>query len=93
MMPRRTSGPDYVINGVSSSHHQRQKKMWPSSSRSPDKAGALHERVHPAHAPGYSADRLEDKLGQHSSDTAQVTFDNCIVPPENPARKARLARR
>jgi alkylation response protein AidB-like acyl-CoA dehydrogenase len=27
--------------------------------------------------------RLEDKLGQHSSDTAQINFDNCRVPAEN----------
>ena len=37
----------------------------------------------PTDAPGYSAVRLEDKLGQHSSDTAQVNFDNCRIPAEN----------
>ena len=37
----------------------------------------------PTSTPGYSADRLEDKLGQHSSDTAQVNFDNCRIPAEN----------
>ena len=37
----------------------------------------------PTDAPGYSAARLEDKLGQHSSDTAQVNFDNCRIPVEN----------
>ena len=37
----------------------------------------------PTRTPGYNADRLEHKLGQHSSDTAQVTFDNCTVPAEN----------
>ena len=37
----------------------------------------------PTNTPGYGADRLEDKLGQHSSDTAQVNFDNCRVPSEN----------
>jgi len=34
----------------------------------------------PTRTPGYNADRLEHKLGQHSSDTAQVTFDNCLIP-------------
>jgi butyryl-CoA dehydrogenase len=24
--------------------------------------------------------RLEDKMGQHASDTAQIVFDNCRVP-------------
>ena len=37
----------------------------------------------PTSTPGYSANRLEDKLGQHSSDTAQVNFDNCHIPAEN----------
>ena len=37
----------------------------------------------PTSAPGYNADRLEDKLGQHSSDTAQVNFDNCRIPADN----------
>jgi butyryl-CoA dehydrogenase len=33
--------------------------------------------------PGYIADRVEDKLGQHASDTAQVRFENCRVPAAN----------
>ena len=37
----------------------------------------------PTRTPGYNADRLEDKLGQRSSDTAQVTFENCLVPFES----------
>ena len=37
----------------------------------------------PTSAPGYTVARLEDKLGQHSSDTAQINFDQCRVPVEN----------
>ena len=37
----------------------------------------------PTDAPGYQVARLEDKLGQHSSDTAQINFDQCRVPVEN----------
>ncbi|VTU23514.1 Acyl-CoA dehydrogenase [Variovorax sp. PBL-H6] len=37
----------------------------------------------PTDAPGYAATRLEDKLGQHSSDTAQINFDGCRIPAEN----------
>ncbi|MDB5732822.1 MAG: acyl-CoA dehydrogenase domain protein [Variovorax sp.] len=37
----------------------------------------------PTDAPGYTVARLEDKLGQHSSDTAQVNFDACRVPADN----------
>ena len=37
----------------------------------------------PTKTPGYVVARLEDKLGQHSSDTAQINFDQCRVPVEN----------
>lgn len=37
----------------------------------------------PTDAPGYTVARLEDKLGQHSSDTALINFDNCRIPAEN----------
>jgi alkylation response protein AidB-like acyl-CoA dehydrogenase len=30
--------------------------------------------------PGYVVARIEEKLGQHASDTAQIVFDNCRVP-------------
>ena len=33
--------------------------------------------------PGYVVARLEEKMGQHASDTAQIVFDNCRVPSEN----------
>jgi alkylation response protein AidB-like acyl-CoA dehydrogenase len=37
----------------------------------------------PTATPGYTVARLEDKLGQHSSDTAQIRLDNCRVPAEH----------
>ena len=37
----------------------------------------------PTDAPGYQVVRLEDKLGQRSSDTAQSRFDACRIPVEN----------
>jgi butyryl-CoA dehydrogenase len=33
--------------------------------------------------PGYVVARIEDKLGQHASDTAQILFENCRVPAAN----------
>jgi butyryl-CoA dehydrogenase len=33
--------------------------------------------------PGYSADRIEEKLGQRASDTAQVVFADCRIPAAN----------
>ncbi len=37
----------------------------------------------PTNAPGYRVASLENKLGQHSSDTAQISFENCRIPHEN----------
>ena len=36
----------------------------------------------PTNTPGYQVARLEDKLGQHSSDTAQINFDQCRIPAD-----------
>jgi hypothetical protein len=37
----------------------------------------------PTDTPGYVVARLEDKVGQHSSDTAQIRFEDCRIPVEN----------
>jgi len=34
-------------------------------------------------SPGYVVARIEDKLGQRASDTAQIVFESCEVPAEN----------
>jgi alkylation response protein AidB-like acyl-CoA dehydrogenase len=79
-------GDGYVINGV---------KQFITSGQNGDVAiviavtdkGAgkkgMSAFLVPTSAPGYMVARLEDKLGQHSSDTAQINFDNCRIPAEN----------
>ena len=79
-------GDDYVINGV---------KQFITSGQNGDVAiviavtdkGAgkkgMSAFLVPTSSPGYVVARLEDKLGQHSSDTAQINFDNCRVSAEN----------
>jgi butyryl-CoA dehydrogenase len=37
----------------------------------------------PTSTPGYTVARLEDKVGQHSSDTAQINFDRCRIPADH----------
>ncbi len=37
----------------------------------------------PTDTPGYVVTRLEEKMGQHASDTAQILFENCRIPAEN----------
>jgi butyryl-CoA dehydrogenase len=34
----------------------------------------------PTKTPGYTVARIEDKMGQHASDTAQILFEGCRVP-------------
>jgi hypothetical protein len=41
----------------------------------------------PTRTPGYTVARLEDKMGQHASDTAQIVFENCRVPAANRWRR------
>lgn len=37
----------------------------------------------PTTTAGYCVARLEDKLGQHASDTAQIRFEECCIPRAN----------
>jgi butyryl-CoA dehydrogenase len=37
----------------------------------------------PTNMPGYRVAHIEHKLGQHSSDTAQIALEGCRVPSEN----------
>lgn len=37
----------------------------------------------PTATPGYIVARIEEKMGQHASDTAQIIFENCRVPADH----------
>lgn len=79
-------GEDYVINGV---------KQFITSGKNGDVAiviavtdkaagkKGMSAFIVPTGNPGYQVARLEDKLGQHSSDTAQINFENCRIPAAN----------
>lgn len=79
-------GDSYVINGVkqfvTSGKHGDVAIVMAVTDRGAGKKGVSAFLV-PTSAPGYVVARLEDKLGQHSSDTAQINFDQCRVPVEN----------
>ena len=76
----------YVINGVkqfiTSGKNGHVAIVIAVTDKSAGKKG-MSAFIVPTSAPGYSATRLEDKLGQHSTDTAQVNFDDCQIPFEN----------
>ncbi|MDT7518160.1 acyl-CoA dehydrogenase family protein [Rhodoferax sp. TBRC 17660] len=81
----RKDGGDYVING---------SKMWITNGMQADwccllantSEGAVHKNksliIVPMDAPGITRQKIE-KIGMHSSDTAQLFFDNVRVPQRN----------
>jgi butyryl-CoA dehydrogenase len=79
-------GEGYVINGVkqfiTSGKNGHLAVVIAVTDKGAGKKGMSAFLV-PTDAPGYVVARLEDKIGQHSSDTAQINFDNCRVPAEN----------
>jgi butyryl-CoA dehydrogenase len=79
-------GDEYVLNGVkqfiTSGKHGDVAIVIAMTDKAAGKKGMSAFLV-PTTAPGYVVARLEEKLGQHSSDTAQINFDNCRIPAEN----------
>jgi len=79
-------GDHYVINGVkqfiTSGKHGDVAIVIAVTDRQAGKKG-LSAFLVPTQTPGYQVARLEDKLGQHSSDTAQINFDQCRVPVDH----------
>ena len=82
----RKDADGYVIDGVkqfiTSGKHGDVAIVIAVTDKGAGKRGMSAFLV-PTDTPGYVVARLEDKLGQHSSDTAQINFDNCRVPAEN----------
>jgi alkylation response protein AidB-like acyl-CoA dehydrogenase len=80
------TGDEYVINGVkqfiTSGKNGHVAIVIAVTDKGAGKKG-MSAFIVPTSAPGYNVARLEDKLGQHSSDTAQINFDNCRIPAEN----------
>ncbi len=79
-------GDAYVINGVkqfiTSGKNGHVAIVIAVTDKGAGKKG-MSAFIVPTHTSGYHVARLEDKLGQHSSDTAQINFDNCRIPAEN----------
>ena len=82
----RKEGDAYVIDGVkqfiTSGKNGQVAIVIAVTDKGAGKRG-MSAFIVPTDAPGYSVARLEDKLGQHSSDTAQINFDGCRIPAEN----------
>jgi alkylation response protein AidB-like acyl-CoA dehydrogenase len=79
-------GDHYVLKGVkqfiTSGKHADVAIVLAVTDKAAGKRGISAFFV-PTNTPGYIVARLEDKMGQHSSDTAQIVFDDCRVPAQN----------
>ena len=76
-------GDDYVLNGVK--HYITTGKnadvaiVFAVTDKAAGKKGISCFLV-PTATPGYKVARIERKMGQHASDTAQIVFEDCRVP-------------
>jgi alkylation response protein AidB-like acyl-CoA dehydrogenase len=79
-------GDDYVLNGVkqfiTSGKNGDVAIVMAVTDKAAGKRGISAFLV-PTATPGYVVARIEDKMGQHASDTAQILFENCRVPAAN----------
>ena len=81
----RRDGAHYVLDGVkqfiTSGKNGDVAIVMAITDRAAGKKGISAFLV-PTATPGYVVARLEDKMGQHASDTAQIVFEDCRVPAE-----------
>ena len=79
-------GDHYVLNGVkqfiTSGKYADVAIVMAVTDKAAGKRGISAFWV-PTNTPGYIVARLEEKMGQHSSDTAQILFENCRIPAAN----------
>ena len=79
-------GDHYVLNGVkqfiTSGKNGDVAIVMAVTDKAAGKRGISAFLV-PTTTPGYQVARVEDKMGQHASDTAQIVFEQCRVPVEN----------
>jgi len=79
-------GAHYVINGtkqfITSGKYGDVAIVMAVTDKAAGKKGISAFWV-PTNTPGYIVAGVEHKMGQHSSDTAQIVFDNCRIPLEN----------
>ena len=79
-------GDDYVLNGVkqfiTSGKNGDVAIVMAVTDKAAGKKG-ISAFIVPTATPGYRVVRIEDKLGQHASDTAQINFEDCRISKAN----------
>ena len=82
----RREGDDYVLSGskqfITSGQNAGVVIVFAVTDPQAGKRG-ISAFIVPTDAPGYQVARVEDKLGQHASDTCQIVFENVRVPVAN----------
>ncbi|PJF03815.1 acyl-CoA dehydrogenase family protein [Acinetobacter seifertii] len=79
-------GDHWVLNGVkqfiTSGKNAQVALVFAVTDKQAGKKGISCFLV-PTNTQGYLVTRIEDKMGQHASDTATITLENCRIPLEN----------
>ena len=79
-------GDHWVINGtkqfITSGKHAQVAIVFAVTDKDAGKKGISCFLV-PTSTPGYTVARLEDKMGQHASDTATIVFEDCRIPADH----------
>ncbi len=82
----KLEGDHYVLNGVkqfiTSGKNADVALVIAVTDKAAGKKG-ISAFIVPTNTPGYRVARLEEKLGQHASDTAQIAFEDCKVSVAN----------
>ncbi|MCT8167251.1 MULTISPECIES: acyl-CoA dehydrogenase [unclassified Pseudomonas] len=82
----RRDGDEYVLNGskqfITSGLNAGVVIVFAVTDPQAGKRG-ISAFIVPTDSPGYQVARIEDKLGQHASDTCQIVFDDVRVPVAN----------
>jgi butyryl-CoA dehydrogenase len=79
-------GDSFVLNGVkqfiTSGKNADIAIVFAVTDKSAGKKG-ISCFIVPTSTPGYRVARVEEKMGQHASDTVQISFEDCRVPAAN----------
>ena len=79
-------GDTWVLNGtkqfITTGKHAQLAIVFAVTDKSAGKKGISCFLV-PTDTPGYIVSRIEEKMGQHCSDTATIVFEDCRIPAEN----------
>ena len=83
---RDRDGNEWVLNGVkqfiTSGKNAQVAIVFAVTDKAAGKKG-ISAFIVPTDAPGYVVARIEEKIGQHASDTAQILFEDCRIPARN----------